>query len=120
MVSAASNLAVPRPATLSDAEKMIEQLQQKLQISELRVLLLEEQLRLRRIEKYGGGSEKLSNLQVEMLEQEPGVNPAEVQAESERPTIRGEAVDVAGDPRKRPPPPGPQSFPGGLPRRGRG
>src|SRR2546425_9499538 len=116
MVSAASNLAVPRPATLSDAEKMIEQLQQKLQISELRVLLLEEQLRLRRIEKYGAGSEKLSNLQLEMLEQEPGVSPAEVQAESERPTIAGDAVDVAGYPRKRRPHPGRQSLPAELPR----
>jgi hypothetical protein len=80
-VSAASNLSVARPATLFAAEKMIEQLQQKLQISELRVLVLEERLRLRRIEKYGAGSEKLSNLQLEMLEQEPGVSQAEIQAE---------------------------------------
>ncbi len=84
-----------RPATLCDAEKIIEQLQQKLQLTELRVLVLEERLRLRRIEKYGAGSEKLSNLQLEMLEQEPGVSGAEVQAESERPTIEGDAVDVA-------------------------
>src|SRR6266481_3846690 len=116
MVSAASNLSVPRPATLSDAEKMIEQLQQKLQISELRVLVLEERLRLRRIEKYGAGSEKLSNLQLEMLEQEPGVSQAEVQAESERPTLAGDAVDVAGYQRKRRPHPGRQSLPAELPR----
>jgi hypothetical protein len=74
---------------------MIEQLQQKLQYSELRVLVLEERLRLRRIEKYGAGSEKLSNLQLELLEQEPGVSGQEVQAESERPTIEGDAVEVA-------------------------
>jgi transposase len=116
MVSAASNLSATRPATLPDAEKMIEQLQQKLQISELRVLVLEERLRLRRIEKYGAGSEKLSNLQLEMLEQEPGVSSAEVQAESERPTIAGDAVDVAGYQRKRRPHPGRQSLPAELPR----
>ena len=100
-MSAASNPFVTRPATLSDAEKIIEQLQQKLQFTELRVLVLEERLRLRRIEKYGAGSEKLSNLQLEMLEQEPGVSGAEVQAESERPTIEDDAVQVSGYQRKR-------------------
>jgi len=38
---------------LSEAEKLIEQLRQKLQIAGLKVLVLEECLRLRRIEKYG-------------------------------------------------------------------
>jgi len=50
--------------------------EQRLQYAELRVLVLEERLRQRRIEKYGAGSEKLSNLQLEMLEQEPGVSQA--------------------------------------------
>src|SRR6202789_2367529 len=95
---------------------MIEQLQQKLQFTELRVLVLEERLRLRRIEKYGAGSEKLSNLQLEMLEQEPGVSGAEVQAESERPTIEDDAVQVSGYQRKRNSHPGRQSLPAGLPR----
>jgi hypothetical protein len=85
-----SSLLSTATAIKSDAEKiieqrqlMIEQLQQKLQFTELRVLVLEERLRLRRIEKYGAGSEKLSNLQLEMLEQEPGVSGAEVQARRE-------------------------------------
>src|ERR1700732_1597513 len=116
MVSAASNRSATRPATLPDAEKIIELLQQKLQITELRVLVLEERLRLRRIEKYGAGSEKLSNLQLEMLEQEPGVSQAEVQAESERPSIAGDAVDVAGYQRKRRPHPGRPALPPELPR----
>jgi len=51
-VSAASQPLAARPSTLSQAEKLIEQLQQKLQVAELRVLVLEERLRLRRIEKY--------------------------------------------------------------------
>ena len=72
-MSAASQPSVPQPATLPEAEKIIEQLQKnseelqkKLQYSELRVLVLEEQLRKRRIEKYGAGSEKLSSLQLEL------------------------------------------------------
>ena len=116
-MSAASQPLASRPSTLSQAEKLIEQLQQKLQIAELRVLVLEERLRLRRIEKYGAGSEKLSNFQLEMLEQEPGVSPAEVQAESERPVIEGDIIEVAGYQRKpRRPHPGRQSLPADLPR----
>jgi hypothetical protein len=72
------------PTTLPEAQALIAQLQQKLQWSELQRSALEEQLRLRRIEKYGAGSEKLSNLQLELLEEEPGVSQAEVEAESER------------------------------------
>jgi transposase len=116
-VSAASQPWASRPVTLSEAEKLIEQLQQKLQVAELRVLVLEERLRLRRIEKYGAGSEKFSNLQLEMLEQEPGVSQAEVQAESERPVIEGDLMEVAGYQRKpRRPHSGRQSLPAELPR----
>lgn len=114
-MSAAFPASGPQPTTLSEAEKIIEQLQRKseqlqkngeelqkkLQYSELRVLVLEEKLRQRRIEKYGAGSEKLSNLQLEMLEQEPGVSGAEVQAESERPVIEGDILEVAGYRRQR-------------------
>ena len=116
-MSAASQPLAARPATLSEAEKLIEQLQQKLQIAELRVSVLEERLRLRRIEKYGTGSEKLSNYQLEMLEQEPGVSQEEVQAESERPVIAAEVMEVAGYQRKATRShPGRQSLPADLPR----
>jgi transposase len=37
-----------------------------------------------RVEKYGPASERLSDEQLELLEQEPGVSEAEVKAESER------------------------------------
>jgi transposase len=116
-VNAASHSSATPPTTLFDAQKIIEHLQQKLQISELRVRVLEERLRLRRIEKYGTGSEKLTNLQLELLEQEPGVSQAEVQAESERPVMEGDSVAVAGYRRK----PGRshsgrQSLPAELPR----
>ncbi len=51
-----------------------------------------------------------------MLEQEPGVSQTEVQAESARPVIEGDAVEVAGYRRQRRPHPGRQSLPAELPR----
>jgi hypothetical protein len=44
----------------------------ELAYSKLKIQVLEERLRLQRIEKYGPSSEKLSSLQLELLEQEPG------------------------------------------------
>ena len=46
----------------------------ELAYARLKIQVLEERLRLQRIEKYGPSSEKLSNLQLELLEQEPGVS----------------------------------------------
>jgi transposase len=56
----------------------------ELAYARLKIQVLEERLRLQRIEKYGPSSEKLSSLQLELLEQEPGVSGEEVVAESER------------------------------------
>jgi hypothetical protein len=56
--------------SLSEAEQ-IEQLKKQLQWAELKIRVLEEQLRLERIAKYGPGSEKLSDAQLELLELEP-------------------------------------------------
>jgi len=50
----------------------------------LKIQVLEERLRLQRIQKYGPGSEKLSDAQLSLLELEPGVSNVEVQAESVR------------------------------------
>jgi transposase len=58
--------------------------QQRLKFVEYKVRVLEERLRLVRLEKYGPGSEKLSDAQLELLELEPGVSSAEVEAESQR------------------------------------
>jgi len=49
---------------------------------------MEERLRLVRNREYGPGSEKLSDAQLELLELEPGVSSAEVQAESERAQLK--------------------------------
>lgn len=80
----------------------------KLQYAELKIRVLEERLRLQRIAKYGPGSEKLSNEQLELLELEPGVSNQEVEAESRR-----EPLPAAP---KRHRHPGRQTLPPELPR----
>jgi len=77
----------------------------------MKIQLLEEQLRLERIEKYGPGSEKLSSAQLELLELEPGVSGKEVEAESNREPLP--AAESANRPKKHP---GRQELPGELKR----
>ena len=48
--------------------------QNKLQYAELRIQVLEARLRRAHIAKYGPGSEKLCDEQLELLELEPGVS----------------------------------------------
>ena len=85
----------------------------ELAYSKLKIQALEERLRLQRIEKYGPSSEKLSSLQLELLEQEPGVSREEVVAESQRPS------PPPASERKKRPHPGRQALPANLPRVGR-
>src|SRR5271155_1378168 len=96
------------PASLVDAVSL--KLRQ-LEYAEQKVLLLEERLRLERLKKYGAGSEKLSNLQLELLEEEPGVSQPEVQAESEREKPAARSASRAKGSH-----PGRQSLPASLPR----
>jgi transposase len=119
----ATRLATTTSFAASDAE-IIEHLKQqldattrqldatseRLQLSELRVQLLEDKLRLQRIAKYGPGSEKLTSLQLELLELEPGVSNLEVAAEGE-----SEALPATPDKKKRKHP-GRQTLPANLPR----
>ena len=83
----------------------------ELAYSKLKIQVLEEKLRLQRIAKYGPGSEKLSNLQLELLEFEPGVSNTEVAAESER-----DALPPTAEKKKRRKHPGRQTLPADLPR----
>lgn len=64
--------------------QQLEAKESALEHARVTITLLEEKLRLERIAKYGKASEKLSDLQLELLELEPGVSSEEVQAESER------------------------------------
>jgi len=95
--------------TLSDTERII-QLEKELAWAQLKIQVLEERLRLQRIQKYGPGSEKLSDAQLSLLELEPGVSRVEVQAESVREPL------PASTNRKPRPHPGRQELPAGLPR----
>jgi transposase len=101
-------------ASRTEAEE-IERLKQELAWAHLKIRVLEERLRLQRINKYGPKSEKLSDLQLELLEGEPGVSAAEVEAESRRePLPQATASSLTGG-RSRPHP-GRQQLPPDLPR----
>jgi Transposase C of IS166 homeodomain len=106
-------LAGPLFAAVSDKfinlQNTVISYQNKLQYAELKIRVLEERLRLVRIAKYGPGSEKFSDAQLELLELEPGVSNVEVQAESERPAVQPSTKTK----RKHP---GRQELPANLPR----
>jgi transposase len=57
---------------------------QSISIYEMKIQKLEQELRLERIQKYGKHSEKLSDLQLQLLDLEPGVSSVEIEAESLR------------------------------------
>jgi transposase len=99
--------------TVASYEKQFDTTRSELQYARLKIQVLEEHLRLRRIAKYGPGSEKLSNLQLVMLEEEPGVSRQEVTAESEREPLSPASEEKA---RQRRPHPGRQTLPADLPR----
>ena len=97
---------------LPESEQIV-QLQKKLAWAELKIQKLEALLRLDRIRKYGPTSEKLSNAQLELLEGEPGVSDAEVQAESEREPLPSTASTGKKNHHRHP---GRQQLPAHLPR----
>lgn len=85
-------------------------LRRELQWARLKIEALQEELRRERIDKYGPQSETLSSLQLELLDEEPGVTSEEVQAESQREAL------PAIEPGQRKPHPGRQRLPEKLPR----
>jgi hypothetical protein len=74
------------PSSILEQEllKRNEQLAEKVARLEKENRILRELRRLDLIKKYGPGSESLSLEQLELLELEPGVNGAEVEAEAQR------------------------------------
>ena len=104
--------AAPPTIDPSDPPAMVE-LKRQLQMALLKIQVLEEQLRLQRIHKYGPASEKLNDAQLELLEQEPGVSNLEVMAESQREPL---PASVQLQPRHIRPHPGRQQLPSDLPR----
>src|SRR5271170_4093345 len=100
--------ASPTPSAPADLE-LIAQLKSQLQYAELRILVLEERLRLMRIEKYGAGGEKLSQAQMQLFELEPVISEVIEQAESEfAPEHRSSKKSTKH--------PGRQELPANLPR----
>lgn len=104
--------AAPPIIDPADPAAVVE-LKRQLQFAHLKIQLLEERLRLQRIQKYGPASEKLTNAQLELLEEEPGVSNLEVAAESE-----SEVLPVAAplQPKRSRQHPGRQTLPAHLPR----
>jgi transposase len=96
------------PSAPADLE-LIAQLKSRLQYAELRIRVLEERLRLMRIEKYGAGGEKLSHAQMELFELEPVVREVLVEADSK-------PEPVHRSPKKSDRHPGRQELPANLPR----
>jgi transposase len=86
-------------------------LKRALALAHLQIQDLKGQLRLALIKKYGPGSEKLSDAQLNLLGLEPGVSNVEVRAESRR-----EPLPESAQSRKRRPHPGRQELPADLPR----
>jgi transposase len=100
--------APPIPSAPADLE-LIAQLKSRLQYAELRIRVLEERLRLMRIEKYGAGGEKLSHAQMELFELEPVFSEMVEQEESERAPVRRSTNRSCKHP-------GRQELPANLPR----
>ena len=100
--------APPIPSAPADLE-LIAQLTSRLHYAELRIRLLEERLRLMRIEKYGAGGEKLSHAQMELFELEPVVIEVVVEGESKPEPVHRLTKKSAKHP-------GRQELPANLPR----
>jgi transposase len=96
------------PSAPADLE-LIAQLKIKLQYAELRIRVLEERLRLMRIEKYGAGGEKLSQAQMQLFELEPVISEMIEQAESKHAPVHHSTKKSVKHP-------GRQELPANLPR----
>lgn len=94
-----------------DPQFRIAHLERELHWAQLKIQVLEERLRKRRVLMFGPQSETLSNLQLELLaEDEPGVAADEVEAEARREPV------AKAPPRERKPHPGRERLPENLPR----
>jgi len=107
-------LPVAPPIAVPSDTPQVAELKRQLYWAQLKIEVLEQRLRLERIQKYGPASEKLSDTQLELLEGEPGVSHAEVQAESEREPLPPSAPTTSAKPERKHP--GRQQLPADLPR----
>lgn len=96
---------------LITAKVQLKSAENELKWAQLRIQMLEEKLRLKRIQILGPHSETLNNLQLALLaDEEPGATSDEVAAEAKREPITHTPV------RERKPHPGREKLPENLPR----
>jgi transposase len=104
-------------AQLADKNQLLARKDQALALAEMKIKVLEERLRLDRIARYGKRSETLSDLQLQLLDLEPGVSSEEVEAESEREPLKPPPAEDNTSPSKpRRKHPGRQELPSHLAR----
>ncbi|MGA9672847.1 MAG: hypothetical protein WBQ94_26765 [Terracidiphilus sp.] len=103
-------------AQLADKNQQLSHKDQALALAEVKIRVLEERLRLNRIARYGKRSETLSDLQLQLLDLEPGVSSEEVEAESEREPLKPPPSEdnTSGKPHRKHP--GRQQLPSHLER----
>src|ERR1700733_13078216 len=106
----------PSKPPRTEAEQIV-LLTAELAWSKLKIQALEERLRQEMIRKYGPKSEKLSDAQLQLLDMEPGVSDAEVEAEGTRePLPAASPLTSQSKNRKSGKHPGRQELPSSLPR----
>jgi transposase len=115
----AQSIPQPNPELAKIIAQFQEQLVRKdqaLALAEIKIKVLEERLRLDRIARYGKRSETLSDLQLQLLDLEPGVSREEVEAESEREPLKPPPAqnNPSNEPRRKHP--GRQELPSHLER----
>jgi transposase len=103
-------------AQLAEKDARLSRQDQALALAEVKIKVLEERLRLNRIARYGKGSETLNDLQLELLDLEPGVASEEVEVESESEPLQAPRAQdsTRGKPRRKHP--GRQELPSHLER----
>jgi transposase len=102
---------------LAEKDAQLARKDQILALAEIKIKVLEERLRLDRIARYGKRSETLSDLQLQLLDLEPGVSSEEVEAESQREPLKPPPVQDNTSPSKpRRKHPGRQELPSHLER----
>ena len=101
---------------IADRDQKLSRKDQALALAEEKIKLLEERLRLDRIARYGKRSETLSDLQLQLLDLEPGVSSEEVEAESEREPLQPQTPQDKSPSKPRRKHPGRQDLPAHLER----
>jgi transposase len=80
-------------------QKQLAAQRSELNYAQLKIQVLEERLRKQKIEKYGKASEKLSDLQLELLDHEPAVSSDEIESEAAGGPLPGAEQTTEREPR---------------------